>query len=82
MSFIKKEDVNNVLYITLQDIEVFNGTFTKGTILKKIGENNIRGLDFVDCEGNKLLETRFESKNIVPISEAYKLFELKKENTK
>lgn len=78
MSFIKKENVDNVLYITLQDIEVFNGVFTKGTILKKIGEDSIRGLDFIDCEGNKLLETRFESENIVPLSEAYKLFEPKK----
>lgn len=78
MSFIKREDNVNDLYVTLQDVEVLNGTFTKGTILRRIGSDPIRGLDFIDCEGNKLLETRFESKNIVPISEAHKLFEPKK----
>ena len=30
MSFIKREDNVNDLYVTLQDVEVLNGTFTKG----------------------------------------------------
>ena len=78
MSFIKREDNVNDLYVTLQDVEVLNGTFTKGTILRRIGSDPIRGLNFIDCEGNKLLETRFIIKNIVPLSSAYKLFEPKK----
>lgn len=78
MSFIKREDNVNDLYVTLQDVEVLNGTFTKGTILKRIGSDPIRGLDFIDCEGNKLLETRFIIENIVSLSSAYKLFEPKK----
>lgn len=68
MSFIKREDNVNDLYVTLQDVEVLNGTFTKGTILRRIGSDPIRGLDFIDCEGNKLLETRFIIENIVPLS--------------
>ena len=66
MSFIKREDNVNDLYVTLQDVEVLNGTFTKGTILRRIGSDPIRGLDFIDCEGNKLLETRFIIENIEP----------------
>lgn len=81
MTFIKTElKEESDLYVTLKNISVLSGTFLKGTILKKIGEDPVRGLNFIDFEGNKLLETRFE--DIVPIKEAYKLFEPKARSSK
>ena len=78
MTFIKKNsEKSSNLYVLLEDIEVLAGTFKKGTIVKEIGCDAIRGSDYIDFEGNKLLETRFSSQSIVPIEEAYKLFEPK-----
>ena len=83
MTFVEAElRKESELYVTLEDIPVLSGTFLKGTILKKIGEDPVRGLDFIDFEGNKLLETGFFLKNIVPIEKAYKLFEPKAVNPK
>lgn len=78
MTFVKHtENELKDLFVTIDDIKVLSGTFLRGTILKRIGSSGMRGDDFVDCDGNKLLETALCADQIVPLSEAYKLFKPK-----
>lgn len=79
MTFIKKvkEDSIENLYITIGDIDTESGTFLKGTVLKLVKDKH-REYDFIDCEGNTLIESSFYAKFIVPLSKAHMLFGTKK----
>lgn len=46
--------------VLTKDIEVLSGVFEKGTEMTVTGHGS-RGYDFVDDEGNQLLETGLES---------------------
>jgi hypothetical protein len=43
----------------LEDVKMHNCTYTKGHEFTITGEDNIRGLDLEDDDGNRLCETRF-----------------------
>lgn len=72
MAFIPriKSEIED-LYVTTTDIEVVGGTLLRGSILKKSNK------DYFDCDGHIFLKSVFEQGSIIPLSDAYKLFEAK-----
>lgn len=60
MTFIPNQSlkIGDRIEIT-EDLSVLSGTYTKGHKFKIISEDNIRGFDLEDDEGNKVYEIRF-----------------------
>lgn len=76
MTFIpNSEPDDDNLFVIIKDIEVLSGVFKRGTILRKAGNSGMRGDNFIDFEGNKLLETALCADSIVPLKSAYLLFQ-------
>ena len=49
----------------LEDVVMHDITYTKGHEFTITGEDDIRGLDLVDDDGNRLCETRFVKMELI-----------------
>lgn len=57
------------IYILLEDL-IFNSRYyKKGSRFKVIGQDNIRGFDLEDQNGNKIYETRFIANKFMSIKD-------------
>ena len=49
----------------LEDVEMYDITYLKGHEFTITGEDDIRGLDLEDDDGNRLCETRFVKMELI-----------------
>jgi hypothetical protein len=55
--------------ILKERIEMYNITYEIGHQFTIVGDDNIRGFDLKDDDGNMLCETRFVKMGLLPLSE-------------